>query len=108
MNEHFQNIIFKSTGATASGETEMIQSRWSGYGQIVRCTLKGSDTESVIVKHIQLAEQSGHPRGWNTDISHQRKLKSYQVEVAWYDQWSEQCDNTCRIPNCLVLETHEN
>ena len=56
----------------------------SGYGSIKRYNLKGSDYTSVIVKHVE-PDQGAHPRGWNTDLSHQRKLKSYQVELNWYE-----------------------
>jgi len=63
-----------------------LQVLWSGYGKIQRFELtapKISQT-SIIVKHIQLPSRSNHPRGWNTDVAHQRKLKSYEVESNWY------------------------
>lgn len=105
MNNHFQNTILQATGAKELFEIGVIQSLWSGYGKIVRYGLKGSHLKSVVVKHVRLPEQGNHPRGWNTNLSHQRKLKSYQVETAWYKQWSERCDESCRIPRCLALET---
>ncbi|MBI9062661.1 MAG: DUF1679 domain-containing protein [Marinilabiliaceae bacterium] len=108
MNNHFQNTILQATGASELFEIGMIQSLWSGYGKIVRYGLKESHLKSVVVKHVRLPEQGIHPRGWNTDLSHQRKLKSYQVETAWYKQWSARCDESCRIPRCLALETQEN
>ncbi|MGR9053668.1 MAG: phosphotransferase, partial [Gammaproteobacteria bacterium] len=76
---------------------------WSGYGSIVRYVLQGGSVDSVIVKHIRLAPQGRHPRGWNTDMSHRRKLHSYQVETAWYSHWSERCDAACRIPACVAF-----
>ncbi|MFK5891753.1 MAG: choline kinase, partial [Pseudomonadota bacterium] len=105
MNKKFQEITCKAAGATDLFEIEVIQSLWSGYGKIVRYGLKGSDRKSVVVKHVKLPNQNHHPRGWNTDISHQRKIKSYQVETAWYEQWSQNCDDSCRIPHCLALES---
>jgi len=105
MNNHFQKTILQATGARELFEIGVIQSLWSGYGKIVRYGLKGSHLKSVVVKHVRLPKQGNHPRGWNTDLSHQRKLKSYQVETAWYKQWSERCDESCRIPRCLALET---
>jgi hypothetical protein len=51
---------------------------------IVRYGLEGSEYKSVVIKHVRLPYQSQHPRGWNTDLSHQRKIKSYHVEMAWY------------------------
>ncbi len=108
MNEHFKSAILKATGAKDLVETDIIQSLWSGYGEIVRISLIDGSTNSVVVKHVSLTEQGQHPRGWNTDFSHLRKMKSYQVETAWYDEWSHHCDLNCRVPECLALETQEN
>jgi hypothetical protein len=106
MNKHFHNCILKATGATNLIEIEVIQNLWSGYGEIVRVGLTGSEYKSVVVKHVQL-EQQTHHRGWNTDLSHERKLKSYQVETEWYKTLGSECDDNCRIPNCLALESIE-
>jgi hypothetical protein len=54
------------------------------------------------VKHVKLPEQSQHPRGWDTDISQQRKLKSYQVEINWYTGLAVHSDDSWRIPNLLI------
>lgn len=81
---------------------EVIQELWSGYGQILRLRLDG-DSE-VVVKHIRMAATANHPRGWNSDLSHQRKLKSYQVETAWYRHWSERCGPKTRIPELLGFD----
>lgn len=107
MNDNFQEIACQATGAIEIFKINDIQSLWSGYGKIVRYGLKGSNRNSIVVKHVQLPEQNRHPRGWNTNLSHQRKLKSYQVEIAWYQQWSESCDETCRVPHCLALESSD-
>jgi len=106
MNEHFRSITLKTTRAKALVESEVIQNLWSGYGKIVRCGLEGSDLESVVVKHVHWPDNDHHPRGWNTTLSHERKVKSYQVETAFYDQWAARCNDTCRVPKCLALETH--
>ena len=108
MNNHFQNIIRKATGAEEIFEIEMIQSLWSGYGKILRYGLKGCSIGSVVVKHVKLPESGRHPRGWNTDISHQRKLKSYQVETSFYEKWSSKCNADCPIPKCLAVESKGN
>lgn len=105
MNKHFENIIKKVTGAESLYEIEVIQNLWSGYGEIVRFGLIGSKQESVVVKHVNLPDGGNHPRGWNTDLSHQRKLKSYKVETEWYKNLSKNCDNYCKIPECFALET---
>jgi hypothetical protein len=105
MNEYFKSIILQATAASSLFEREMIQELWSGYGQILRVGLENASVESVIVKHVQLPAIKNHPRGWNTDIGHQRKLKSYQVEAMWYDSYSKK--SAARLPNCFALETHE-
>ncbi|MDF4306793.1 phosphotransferase, partial [Vibrio parahaemolyticus] len=51
---------------------------------------------------------SEHPRGWNTDRSHQRKLHSYQVEVSWYAHFSGVMDSHCRVPQGLKTFQSEN
>lgn len=84
---------------------ETIQILWSGYGKLVR--LKFSN-KSIIVKHVKLPKKSSHPRGWNTDLSHKRKLHSYEVEVNWYRKFSKNIDNNCRIPQGLKCIQHEN
>lgn len=104
MNALIRDLILRTTGATALGDPEPIQSLWSGYGEIFRIGLEGVSASSVVVKHVRLADPEGHPRGWATDRSHQRKLVSYQVETAWYRDWAARCDATCRVPGCLALE----
>ena len=106
MNKHFYNTILKATGASDLYEIEVIQNLWSGYGEIVRVGLHGSELEKVVIKHVQL-EQQNHPRGWNTNLSHERKLKSYKVETAWYKNFAKSCSEECRIPDCLALDTIE-
>ena len=100
--------ILKCAGASEITSIDSIQSLWSGYGEILRVHLKGGDYPSVVVKHIQLPEEVAHPRGWNTDLSHQRKLMSYQVESAWYQQYAMRCDSHCSVPQCLAAEVKRN
>ena len=108
MNKHFQQTILNVTGATTLFEIEEIQSLWSGYGKIMRYGLQGCTIDSVVVKHVRPPMKKQHPRGWNTDLSHARKIKSYQVEKSWYDKWSHHCDEACRVPDCLALESIDN
>jgi len=103
MNEYFKSIILKKTGASSLIEKEIIQELWSGYGKIMRISLTESALKSVVVKHVQLPMHATHPRGWNTDIGHQRKVKSYEVEAKWYDTYST--NSKARLPNCLGIET---
>ena len=97
--------ILKLSKATDAQESEVIQSLWSGYGKIARFALEGGIAETVIVKNIIFPDQINHPRAWNTKLSHQRKVKSYQVETAWYKRCAAFCDEDCRIPKCYGTET---
>ncbi|ADE53266.1 phosphotransferase [Coraliomargarita akajimensis] len=99
-------FICSATGAAAVEELEILQSLWSGYGSIVRYGLEGASIRSVILKRVCPPNEGAHPRGWNTDRSHQRKLRSYEVETEWYRQWSAECGETCRVPHCLAVEQH--
>ena len=108
MNEVLVNTVLAETGARGIRSADVIQSLWSGYGEIVRLVLDGSQRDSVILKHIKLPEQGSHPRGWNTDLSHQRKIRSYQVEACWYQTYSHKCDEHCPVPDCLAVYTGEN
>tara|TARA_R110001592_G_scaffold162962_1_gene396587 strand:+ start:14033 stop:14935 length:903 start_codon:yes stop_codon:yes gene_type:complete len=85
-----------------------VQTLWSGYGAIKRYTLEGGEYSSVIVKHIQLPESGKHPRGWNTDLSHQRKVKSYAVESYWYEHYAKLTDSHCKVPQLLHSECEGN
>lgn len=101
MKQQIETILRKATGADSIEEVGVLQRLWSGYGSIVRYTLTGADASSVIVKHVSPPTATDHPRGWNTDISHERKLKSYAVETAWYRDYAGRCGAACRVPRCL-------
>ncbi|MFT4779407.1 MAG: hypothetical protein ACI923_001948 [Flavobacteriales bacterium] len=105
MNDYFRSIILQSTGASSLFEKEVIQELWSGYGKIIRVGLVNASVESVVIKHVQLPTDKNHPRGWNTDIGHQRKVKSYAVETKWYETYSK--NSTARLPKCLAIETQD-
>lgn len=107
LNSRFQASICSASGASAMEVTELIQELWSGYGQILRIRLKGTSPSTVIAKHVRMPTTESHPRGWNSNLSHQRKLKSYQVETAWYRHWSQRCGPHCRIPKLLACDQHD-
>ena len=99
------NIVLSASGAQTIESSTVIQSLWSGYGQIVRLELSGSTHPSVILKHIKLPDATNHPRGWDTGLSHQRKIRSYQVEAHWYQHYATQCASDCVVPVCLAVNT---
>jgi hypothetical protein len=96
-------IVLSATGARTIDSSTLIQSLWSGYGQIVRLELSGGTQSSVILKHIKLPDAGNHPRGWNTGLSHQRKIRSYQVEAHWYQHYAARCASDCVVPVCLAV-----
>ena len=101
MNPEFEKYLLEVTQANSYEEIEVIQSLWSGYGKISRYQLYGSNCNTVVVKDISLGKMNNHPRGWNTNYSHQRKIKSYKVETHWYEQWNHLCNADCRVPKFL-------
>ena len=93
------------TEAHSVRELEVIQTLWSGYGQIIRLEIDYGEKDSLILKHIDLTEVTHHPRGWNTNLSHQRKVKSYEVETHWYQNWNQEGSNTYRIPKAIFTKS---
>lgn len=108
MQNNPESLILQTTNADAIAACEKIQSLWSNYGSLNRYRLSGGETQSIIVKHIQIPERIAHPRGWNTKRSHQRKIDSYQVERHWYQYYSKRCTPDCRVPQCLAAEAGDN
>ncbi|MCE4934262.1 ecdysteroid 22-kinase family protein [Aliivibrio fischeri] len=89
-------------------QTDTLQTLWGGYGELVRLHLCNAPTSSVIIKQITLPKPKVHPRGWNTDRSHQRKLDSYQVELNWYQDYANSVSLYNPVPCCLYVEQRDN
>jgi thiamine kinase-like enzyme len=73
-----------------------------------RVKLHGAANPSVIVKQMTLPDYNSpnaHPKGWDTPRSHSRKLKSYQVESNWYQNYASRCDSKHKVPSCLSCVT---
>lgn len=102
MDDRLKNFILENTGATGIIATETIQSLWSGYGEMLKVSLKNAQADSVVVKDIHLTRNDNHPRGWNSNIGHERKLKSYHVEKYWYENYAALSKG--RLPSCLGVE----
>jgi aminoglycoside phosphotransferase len=99
--------LLKELGASSIEQQAHIQDLWSGYGKLNRYQVYGAEFDSVIIKEIDLRAESKHPRGWNTNRSHLRKLKSYLVESKWYKDWAAKCSIHCRVPELLYLNKED-
>ena len=102
MQEIWSQLCIEHTQASSANRIESIQSLWSGYGEIFRVQLVPEELGTVVVKQVCPPQTNNHPRGWNTDLSALRKFKSYDVEAHWYKEWSSQCNDHCRVPQCLA------
>ncbi len=83
------------TGASRAKLAEQVQPLWSGYGEIVRVALEGSERPTVIVKWVC-------PPAGVSRASHDRKCRSYAVETTWYANFAARCDDSCRVPKLLA------
>lgn len=81
-----------------------IQTLWSGYGEIARY-LVPSLNKTVVIKVVDPQSESVHPRGWDGQRSHQRKLDSYVNEAVFYSRYSSETDALCRVPMCYTASS---
>lgn len=95
-------------GTRSIQKVELVQTLWSGYGKLSRWYLSEGSIRTVIAKEISFPSNSDHPRAWNTNTSHLRKVRSYQVEVEWYNRWAERCTADCHVPECFYSLSNEN
>ncbi|WP_299805109.1 oxidoreductase family protein [uncultured Shewanella sp.] len=106
-NASIDDVLTKFFGSPNFEKKEIIQSLWSGYGEIARYSFTSQSLANTygnrqfIVKHITPPNEVQHPRGWASSVSHQRKLESYRVEVNFYKQWANQCNEHCLVPTFL-------
>ncbi|MGK0500349.1 MAG: hypothetical protein ACJAYG_001998 [Oceanicoccus sp.] len=109
MQQKINEFITAATGARQLQRESVIQSLWSGYGEIARYRLQAAVVNhqpitSAVLKYIAPPTEQDHPRGWNSDRSHQRKLQSYKIEMHWYQHWAPLCDLHCRVPDCYGVD----
>ena len=83
--------------AKVVGLDARVQSLWGGYGALWRAELEPGHT--IVVKHVQ-------PPRENSSFGHRRKLRSYDVELAFYRQYAARCATApqCRVPQMLASE----
>ena len=106
---HFTSTLVELTKSTEIEYSEIIQPLWNNYGTLSRVYLTGSkEYPSVIVKHIQLPKDQQHPLGFATNYSKDRKIKSYKVESAWYERYSQHLtQGSCSTPKSLGVFNHD-
>ncbi len=99
-----EEYISERIDCKAVQRVELVQSLWSGYGEIVRYKLDGEKCPAtIIVKSVSPPTESSHPKGWDTQHSHNRKLLSYRVEANWYRDWAFQCNAPAFVPECFGI-----
>ena len=54
----------------------------------------------MVLKRVEPPSRSRHPRGWDTSLSHERKLRSYDVERCFYERYAGGCRPPARVPVC--------
>ncbi|MEL6183205.1 MAG: phosphotransferase [Myxococcota bacterium] len=94
--------ILEATGARELIRGPRLQSLWSGYGELFRAQLVGGTRERVVIKRVQPPTDRAHPRGWSTSLGHERKLRSYDVELSFYRDWAPRLGADARVAECLA------
>jgi hypothetical protein len=92
------------TSASGVEVGERLQSLWGGYGELRRARLEGAAIAEVIVKSVEPPDLGRARRDDPEARSHRRKLRSYEVELAFYRDYAARCDERCRVPRPLALE----
>jgi len=101
MNSFPEQHILKFTGANSITRRELVQSLWSNFGSLERLWLDGYKQDSIIIKRISPPTEMNHPRGWNSDVSSRRKIKSYEIERHWYEVYAQKLPPEIKVPEFL-------
>ncbi|CAD7974755.1 unnamed protein product [Amoebophrya sp. A25] len=114
-----EGIVRDGLGQQISvGKVSTVQRLWQGYGEIMRVSLKNSPlppeddkhankaaSSSVIIKYVAPPRGVGH--AGVGDIGHQRKVRSYEVESAFYQHFAKQLGSAVRVPRCLFVTNQD-
>lgn len=95
------NTVQKLLDDPAAELVETLQALWSGYGEISRY-YSPKLKSTIIVKSVNPPQEINHPRGWHSNVSHQRKLTSYQIEAHFYQHYAKSCNQGCYVPLYIV------
>eukprot|EP00184_Porphyridium_aerugineum_P000349 CAMPEP_0184698960 /NCGR_PEP_ID=MMETSP0313-20130426/5391_1 /TAXON_ID=2792 /ORGANISM="Porphyridium aerugineum, Strain SAG 1380-2" /LENGTH=319 /DNA_ID=CAMNT_0027157969 /DNA_START=25 /DNA_END=981 /DNA_ORIENTATION=+ len=98
--QSIETFVSTCVSAEQAVKAERIQSLWSGYGEIFKMRLEGERNRpkriSVVVKRVAPPKKKSIESN-----SHLRKLRSYEVETNFYENWSMRCDSKCKVPQFL-------
>lgn len=103
LSKNTQKFILEKTNSSLIISVECIQKLWSDYGKILRVHLDSKEYKSIIVKLVSIPEKASHPRGWDSERSNLRKIKSYQVENCFYLSFGKQLarNNFSYVPKLI-------
>jgi hypothetical protein len=107
-DDQLSERIRTGTGAQSVSLGERIQSLWGGYGELRRVELNGARVPSAIVKSVTPPAEREVARDAAKLRSQRRKLRSYAVELAFYQRFAATCDASCRVPFLLHGEASQN
>jgi aminoglycoside phosphotransferase (APT) family kinase protein len=74
--------VEEALGAPVVHPPEKIASLWAGYGCILRYRSRDDEPRSCIVKQVRF------PNAARSDASHARKVRSYEVELSFYQTFA--------------------
>lgn len=100
LDDKVKNFV-ESTGYDYVRIVEKIQDLWNGYGQLIRLQLGTDKSNTIILKLIQPNQYAAHPRGWATEASYKRKVRSYEVELSWYSKYVQRQKFDFKVPAYL-------
>lgn len=98
--------IRRATGASHVELGERVQQLWGGYGELRRVQLQGTRIHSAIVKIVSPPAEREFARDAAKLRSHRRKLRSYQIELAFYQDYAKHSEPAWRVPELLFGEAH--
>ena len=100
---NLEEIVRLAVGAEQVRLGPRLQVLWDGYGEIRRATVRGGSASSVIVKRVLPPDAASLGPDRAARFAHRRKLRSYDVELAFYERYAPRCGASCRVARALHL-----
>lgn len=107
LSDSAHQFVCEQIGASAIHSATTMQNLWGGQGSLLRVRSDSSRHPSCVLKRITPDRSAQHPRGWNGQLSHERKAQSYRVERHWYEHYSNRCHSGCKVPVSLGTHTDD-